>query len=57
MTITILNFNDGKVYQHVGIDTDKITEDSWEEWLIAEGYKPGDCEWMIHEDNEIIKND
>ena len=55
MTITILNFNDGKVYQHVDVDTDKITEDSWEEWLIAEGYKPGDCEWMIHEDNEIIK--
>ena len=55
MTITILNFNDGKVYQHVDVDTDKITEDLWEEWLIKEGYKPGDFEWMVHKNEEIIK--
>jgi hypothetical protein len=54
MYITVLNFVDGRVYQH-SVEPGSITDEDYETFLDHEGYKLNSIEWMLHEDNEIIK--
>jgi len=63
MYITVLDFTEGRVHQY-----DIITNDThpngnridWpdsgaiEDFLIGEGHRLTDCEWMSHADGEII---
>ena len=53
MYITVLNFVDGKVYQHSGVIGD-LTDEDYEAFLDREGYKLNSIEWMLHKDGGII---
>ena len=53
MYITVLNYNDGKVYQHK-VEGD-VFED-YETWLDQKGHNISNIEWMLHEDSGIITN-
>ena len=54
-TLTILDFEDGLVYQYI-IDTDKeLQTEDFENIMIEEGHKIEDCEWMSHSDDTITK--
>jgi len=44
-TITILNFEEGDVFSYP-IDEHQYYE--CEDFLINEGHRPSQCEWMIH---------
>ena len=52
--ITVLDFEDGKVYQYDIEVLDKSDEDVYERFLTNEGHNLSNCEWMIHKDSEII---
>ena len=59
MYITVLDFTEGRVHQYclkhmssceiIDIDAEQI-----EDFLIGEGHRLTDCEWMSHADGEII---
>ena len=56
--ITILDFANGSVDQYnLGqIETENIKNwqnEDFEEFLISEGYRLGNIEWMAHSDNKI----
>lgn len=63
--LTILDFATGKVDQYdlgtwAGDHFDKTTIEHWqtedfENFLISEGYKLSNIEWMSHSNNEINK--
>jgi len=46
--ITVLDFEAGRVYQYEAIPHD------YEEYLSGLGHNLANCEWMIHENPEII---
>ena len=51
--ITVLDFEDGKVYQY-DITTDKeLQVEDFEKIIIDQGHKLDDCEWMSHSDGRI----
>ena len=60
--ITVLDFETGKVFQydiHGVVDKDEreITQsEQMEEYLTIQGHNLGNCEWMVHDSNEIITN-
>ena len=56
--ITVLDFEIGKVFQY-RISDQRLTawspdEESCEEYLTNKGHNLSNCEWMTHEDSEII---
>jgi uncharacterized protein YgfB (UPF0149 family) len=57
--ITVLDFEDGKVYQY-DIDGLDFNPDTLHEWckgyLIGKGHDLGNIEWMTSNNNEIIKD-
>ena len=59
---TVLDFEIGKVFQydiHGVMDKDEIEitqSEQMEEYLTIQGHNLGNCEWMVHKDNEIITN-
>ena len=56
--ITVLDFEVGKVFQYEIMKQEGWNPDceSIEDFLSSVGHRLKDCEWMIHEDNEIITN-
>ena len=53
--ITILNFETGRVHQYKIYDVDQVWEHSdYEKYLTEEGHNLSNCEWMVHDNNEII---
>jgi|TARA_B100000085_G_C18350937_1_gene434321 hypothetical protein len=57
--ITVLDFEDGKVYQYEisawGNSNDwNPDSESIEEYLTSKGHNLNNCEWMCHTDNNII---
>ena len=53
--LTVLDFEDGKVYQY-DIETDKeLDAEDFEDIMIDQGHKLDDCEWMTHSDDTITK--
>jgi hypothetical protein len=56
--ITVLDFEIGKVFQYEVMKQEGWNPDceSIEDFLSSVGHRLKDCEWMIHEDNEIITN-
>ena len=48
--ITVLDFEVGEVFQYESPMCD------FEEFLANKGHNLGNCEWMIHDSNEIITN-
>ena len=50
--ITVLDFEDGKVYQYeIGVTADS---EQIEEFLTHSGHNLTNCEWMAHKDCEVI---
>ena len=57
--ITVLDFEVGKVFQYKIMQKKirKTFEDyDYEEFITSEGHNLGNCEWMVHDSNEIITN-
>ena len=57
--ITVLDFEDGKVYQYdidgLGFNPDTFHE-SCEGYLIGKGHNLNNIQWMTSNNNEIIKD-
>ena len=62
MYITVLDFTEGRVHQYNVDVNDSFNRVDWpdseaiEGFLIGEGHRLTDCEWMSHADVEIIKD-
>ena len=67
--ITVLDFVDSRVYQykvkeysdHIELECggtiNKADEiDCWEEFIVDVGHSLNNCEWMVHDNNELITN-
>ena len=53
--LTVLDFEDGLVYQY-DIETDKkLQEEDFEKIMIDQGHRIDDCEWMSHSDDTLNK--
>ena len=50
-TLTILDFENGKVYQYQNLSTYEI--ENAEEFLTDHGHNETNCEWMTHADPDI----
>ena len=58
MYITVLDFEEGRVFQY-DVTTndnriDRPDSEAIEDFLIGEGHRLGNLEWMSHSDGEII---
>ena len=53
--ITILDFENGKVFQYE-IEDKFIDNGDYEEYLSDQGHNLTNCEWMVHDNNELITN-
>ena len=52
-TLTVLDFEDGLVYQYI-IDTNKeLQTEDFEKIMLEQGHRLDDCEWMSHADGRI----
>ena len=51
-TITVLDYESGKVYQY---NTDRwdVDNESIDSFLTTQGHPIEDCHWMVHEDATI----
>ena len=55
IVLTVLDFEDGLVYQY-DIETDKeLQAEDFEKIIIEQGHRLKDCEWMSHSDDTINK--
>jgi len=55
IVLTVLDFEDGLVYQYeVSADRELDVED-FEDIMIDQGHRLDDCEWMSHSDDTINK--
>ena len=53
--ITVLDFEDGRVYQYeIGENNWNPDHESMEEFLSDVGHNLSNCEWMCHENPEVI---
>ena len=57
MYITVLDFEEGRVFQyHVEVRYEAIPDaEIIEDFLMEEGHRMSNCEWMSHSDDEVIK--
>ena len=57
--ITVLDFEIGKVFQYEVVKQEGWNPDyeSIEDFLSSVGHRLKDCEWMIHEDGQVITRD
>ena len=54
--ITVLDFEIGKVFQYevMGQEGWNPDSESCEDYIVNKGHNLQNCEWMVHEDSEII---
>ena len=52
--ITVLDFEDGKVYQYELPKRRPFEDIGYEEYLTGLGHNLNNCEWMVHKNSEII---
>ena len=53
--LTVLDFEDGLVYQY-DIETDKeLQAEDFEKIMIDQGHRLKNCEWMSHSDDTLNK--
>ena len=50
--ITVLDFEIGKVFQYKSSNYEN--SDKYEQIIIDNGHRLNNCEWMVHEDGDII---
>ena len=51
--ITVLDFEIGRVFQYKIKDWN-IDSESCEDFITKKGHKLNNCEWMVHENGDII---
>ena len=61
MYLTVLNFEDGRIYQyqfqHMSkVDKANVDSEQWEEFITDEGHNLSSCEWMVHEKGQVIRD-
>lgn len=49
--ITVLDFEEGRVYQYKIVD---FSDFDYEEYLTEIGHNLSNCEWMVHDIKEIV---
>ena len=55
--ITVLDFEVGKVFQYKSpIVLNETQYEDYEHYLSDKGHNLSNCEWMVHDSNEIITN-
>ena len=55
IVLTVLDFEDGLVYQY-DVETDKeLQAEDFEKIIIDQGHRLKNCEWMSHSDDTINK--
>ena len=52
--ITVLDFEVGEVFQYEAPMKNDIQHEDFEEYLSGLGHNLGNCEWMVHDNSEII---
>ena len=52
--ITVLDFEVGEVFQYEAPMKNDIQHEDFEEYLSGLGHNLGNCEWMVHDNPEII---
>ena len=55
IVLTVLDFEDGLVYQYDITTYKEVNEDDFEDLMIDQGHKLDNCEWMTHSDDTINK--
>ena len=55
MYITVLDFNDGKVYQYE-VGSGMLSGEDYEAWMDQKGHNISNIQWMLHEDSGVITN-
>ena len=54
--ITVLDFEVGRIFQYKVKERDEFhAEDYYEICITQNGHKLNNCEWMVHDSDEIIK--
>jgi hypothetical protein len=53
--LTVLDFEDGLVYQYDITTYKEVNEDDFEDLMIDQGHKLDNCEWMTHSDDTLNK--
>ena len=51
--ITVLDFEVGRVFQYKIKDWD-VENESCEDFITRKGHRLNNCEWMVHENGDII---
>ena len=54
--MTVLDFVDSRVYQYELWYVPDNTDNTYERFIIDKGHSLNNCEWMVHDNNEIITN-
>ena len=52
--ITVLDFEIGRVYQYDISKEDWADNESCEAYLANKGHRLKDCDWMLHENPQIV---
>ena len=57
--ITVLDFETGKVYQYEVMRQEGWNPDSEsiEDFLNSVGHNVNNCEWMVHNDHQVVSRD
>ena len=54
--ITVLDFEIGKVFQYKLPKRRPFEDIGYEKFITDKGHRLNNCEWMVHDSNEIITN-
>jgi len=54
--ITVLDFEAGRVFQYDIKENDYEVNEDAEVFLTANGHNLSNCEWMLHENPQVITN-
>ena len=54
--ITVLDFEIGRVFQYKLEVLDNADDNTYERLLTNKGHNLTNCEWMVHDNNELITN-
>ena len=55
IVLTVLDFEDGLVYQYDITTYKEVNEDDFEDLMVDQGHNLKNCEWMTHSDDTINK--
>ena len=55
VVLTVLDFEDGRVYQYELENADEnMQAEDFEKIIINQGHRLDDCEWMSHSDGKVF---